>query len=562
MGYRTTRYKIKVESNKTNSYTDFFYHFFRNILLVFLPLSIISAIILSPPHSATHTSAIDNSNVDALTVAIPVSCTMNVTGGDTHITSIVSGTHKENIGTTTMKSSCNDANGYVIYAIGASGDNNDLNNATEGNTDLVSNFGSAHNIKTGVYNPAGSSSWSMKVTAVNGTYKPTLGTYYASENYVAVPNEWKEVAHWTSGTINAQVGSSIQTTYDVYADNNQLAGIYKGMVKYALLHPSSTSQPATLEEAFDTIIGKANKVEVDGSKYYKMQDMTPAVCNAATISGEASQIELVDIRDNNIYYVTKLMDGNCWMTQNLDLDLISDTTVANYVALTSENTDLNVINNGANYPEYGGTGYTCKNTTTPEATTTADCSGSNEVITWVPGTSSVISAAQWNNNNNNPRSLNGGGGYTDQNIGRHGLTGNYYNWSAAIASNDSSGISADNIAGENREASNSICPKGWRLPQIRDYFSYNTGENDFTNLNFYYNGGKTNTATGLMAAPLYFLQSGVLYSSQVTGSIGSYWSSTVSSAVRAYRLEFSSNNVKPGSSDSRNVGFSIRCLAR
>ena len=536
-------------SNKTNNYTNFFYHAFRNVLFISIPLVVVSAITLSLPHSATRTSAIDNSNVDALTVAIPVSCTMNVTGGDTHLTSMVSGTHKENIGTTTMKTLCNDPNGYVIYAIGASGDNSDLDNSTEGNTDLVSNLGSAHNIHTGVYDPAGSSSWGMKITAVNGTYKPTLGTYYASGNYVAVPDEWEKVAYWESGIINASVGSSIQTTYDVYADGTQPAGIYKGMVKYVLLHPSSLIQPTTLEEVFDDVIGKNNKVEVDGSKYYKMQDMTPSICNTATILGEASQMELVDIRDNSIYYVTKLMDGNCWMTQNLALNLISDPTAAGYVALTSENTDLNHINNpNANdYPEYN-TGYT----------------NNNGIIKWIPSTSTVNSAANWNNNNNNPRSLNSGGGYTDQTKGRHGLTGNYYNWSAAIASNNSQGISADNIAGENREATNSVCPKGWGLPQIRNYVTYNTGDNDFNNLNLYYNGGKTNTGAGLMAAPLYFVRSGYVNNTSIGnfGSSGYYWSSTVNSTANAYRLYFNSGDVGPADSVSRYNGFSVRCIAR
>ena len=493
--------------------------------------------------SVTRVGAIDNSNLDNLTVSIPVSCTMSVTGGDTHSTSVVSGTYKENIGTTTMKTLCNDPNGYVIYAIGASGDNSDLDNSTEGNTDLVSNLGSAHNIHTGVYDPAGSSSWGMKVTAVNGTYKPDLGTYYASGNYVAVPDEWEEVAHWTSGIINSSVGSSIQTTYDVYADGTQPAGIYKGMVKYVLLHPSSLIQPTTLEEVFDDVIGKNNKVEVDGSKYYKMQDMTPSICNAATILGEASQMELVDIRDNNIYYVTKLMDGNCWMTQNLALNL--DKTVA----LTSETTDLNHINNPSanDYPEYN-TGYV----------------NDNGIIKWTPSTSTVNSVTNWNNNNNKPISLTSSGDYTDQTKGRHGLTGNYYNWSAAIASNNSQGISADNIAGENREATNSVCPKGWRLPQIRNYVTYNTGDNDFNNLNLYYNGGKTNTATGLMAAPLYFMRSGRVYNTSINyfGSYGDYWSSTINSTANAYYLFFDSGLVNPASSLNRDYGCSVRCIAR
>lgn len=48
-----------------------------------------------------------------------------------------------------------------------------------------------------------------------------------------------------------------------------------------------------------------------------MQEMTADVC-AASQEGDSKQ--LLDERDNKKYWVTKMHDGNCWMTQNLDYD--------------------------------------------------------------------------------------------------------------------------------------------------------------------------------------------------------------------------------------------------
>ena len=47
-----------------------------------------------------------------------------------------------------------------------------------------------------------------------------------------------------------------------------------------------------------------------------MQHMTPEICASAFV-GETKQ--LIDWRDGKTYWVAKLADGNCWMTQNLEL---------------------------------------------------------------------------------------------------------------------------------------------------------------------------------------------------------------------------------------------------
>jgi hypothetical protein len=60
-----------------------------------------------------------------------------------------------------------------------------------------------------------------------------------------------------------------------------------------------------------------------------MQEMTTAICSASEI-GETKQLR--DVRDGKYYWVTKLKDNNCWMTQNLDLNL----TTAGLTAATSD----------------------------------------------------------------------------------------------------------------------------------------------------------------------------------------------------------------------------------
>ena len=49
-----------------------------------------------------------------------------------------------------------------------------------------------------------------------------------------------------------------------------------------------------------------------------MQEMTPQICADAQ---ENDTTMLEDARDGKMYWVAKLADGNCWMTQNLELDL-------------------------------------------------------------------------------------------------------------------------------------------------------------------------------------------------------------------------------------------------
>ena len=135
-----------------------------------------------------------------------------------------------------------------------------------------------------------------------------------------------------------------------------------------------------------------------------MQEMTTDICNNQVIWATGS---LIDWRDGETYNITKLDDGNCWMTQNLRL-----------VDKTITKTDSDVTSDF----------------TVPKSVTSVSSS------TW--GSDNTMQKAYYANNTTN---------------------GAYYTWCAATAGSCSSATTANAIAGS------SICPKGWRLPTEAEY---------------------------------------------------------------------------------------------
>ena len=75
----------------------------------------------------------------------------------------------------------------------------------------------------------------------------------------------------------------------------------------------------------------ANLREVMLSNLAYMQEMTADICAS---SAEYETIQLTDSRDRYVYWVAKLEDGNCWMTQNLALALSTN------IALNSADSDV------------------------------------------------------------------------------------------------------------------------------------------------------------------------------------------------------------------------------
>ena len=134
--------------------------------------------------------------------------------------------------------------------------------------------------------------------------------------------------------------------------------------------------------------------------------------------------------------------------------------------------------------------------------------------------------------------------------------GNYYNWYAATAGSGTSTTSSG-------DASDSICPKGWRLPK-----SSGTGssQNLFNTYNI------TDDADGgakVLMPPINYVRNGYysiashgsgvgIYAS---GRRGLFWTSTVNSSTHTYNIEVNENSVSLVES-RRGWGFGVRCIAR
>ena len=554
--------------NKTNSYTKFFYKTFRNILIISIPLVIISALILSLPHSSAST--------DQIEFSLSVSCTMSSVVNSAHTKEITNGTYHSDVGKTTITALCNDGNGYTVYATG-------YGNNEEGNNKLINSSYPQYSIDTGLATSGLTSQWAMKLSNIPddpSSTPPVIESAY-DDTYGLVPDNWTKVASRQSGTTDMNLGSSFTTTYSIYTSSSQFAGTYRGQVKYALLHPYKNDNVISLEDSF-ALFGK-DKILMEGTtnEYYAMQDMSSDICDTAALVNEASRTQLIDIRDNKLYWVAKLEDGKCWMTSNLDLE-IGNTNMP----LNSNTTDISTTASGSGIYAAGYTEQDGVWTWNPVSTAIT----SNYYID-----NTTVKPSAWPTNNTGhttPYSLEGGDTYyytsnttgddtrynslqacknashTEDECKRY-FAGNYYNWTAAIASNNSTNIGS--TVGE--IASNSICPKGWRLPNASQTDNVN---NEFGRM--LYGEGITaalsngNNSVGytiggfnkLRSNPYYFVRSGSINGGTLGGSgfYGIYWSSAVGSSTYAYTLDFNGTDISPARNNVRYNGRSVRCVAR
>ena len=510
------------------------------------------------------------------------SMTATIEPGKQHAATMINGQYLADIGLTTIQTFCNDPSGYVIYAIGYTGGDAGITGGY--NTVLRSStLGSTYDIITGTSTNGldndDTSNWAMKLSSVSGTYEPTIlsddnGTF---SDYHIVPSTYTKVASYPTATdldnpASTRLDSNLTTTYAAYISNTQPAGTYEGQVKYVLLHPSDHAAPA-------------------GN--YKMQDVEDWGGTIAI----GQEVTAYDDRDNKAYTVRRMCmsgttgDSGCnmnssmlWMTQNLDLDLNKNTE------LTSEDTNLRVVDskaysNGYIQDSLGVIHWTPKNSTiTSINTSTGQFNGwaNNYNVAYSADPDAGDPDNPWyatgevynsnlclvSNNNQTCNYLNANNTvaptYFSHNAfttnGNHGKIGNYYNWSAAIASNNSSGYDTSTHGDVANNPQNSICPKGWRLPTISNV----PAKSEFAGLNNVYNGGNTSNSDKLVQSPLYLVRSGYVVdggSLNVAGYYGYYWSSTVGGAHVAYYLAFRSYFVDPAYYGNRYYGWSVRCVS-
>lgn len=307
-------------------------------------------------------------------------------------------------------------------------------------------------------------------------------------------------------------------------------------------------------------------VWVESAGYLQNATTVASVCNnltTAPVDGSAnleSVSAFTDQRDGQTYAVARLADGNCWMIENLRLNAENSTdeslaegfgkstTYGNFAGLASTES--------SGFTEYG------------TANSLYSTDGSNNTIAIGSDNSPSYRIPRYNNLNTRSRVNTPTSNTFSNNNYSSGMFsyGNYYTWSAAMASTIYYGnIEMIDENGKTSETANtSICPKGWELPYGR-----NSGKGNESG-GFYYlinrinvNNQAESVISGILRSyPNNFIFSGYYNnnSAYYRGSYGYYWSSTVDSSDSSFRLYYSKNDADPGMDKSNKyIGFSIRC---
>ena len=324
--------------------------------------------------------------------------------------------------------------------------------------------------------------------------------------------------------------------------------------------------------------------------------------------GVGGETTAVDTRDGKVYNVAKLCvnysgdtctETQIWMTQNLDLVL------GRYGVRTLNSVTSDINTNLGTSMGYSTSGSTI--TWTPNSTLDTPA-----YITNFASGNPANSLSGWTNSNTVPYQGEGSdyymftsgntnadiiyssladcvaAGHTAE-LCSHYHVGNYYNWSAAVASNNT------NTTQFNTDlyvAPNSICPKGWRLPNGLTQSGPTTNISEFNKMalangitngttiahssssdRWVNTGWGTNGFNNFRSAftnshgdyvPMYFVRSGDLNGSKLYDYSGGgrLWSSTARSASWGYYLDFGSGGFDPAGHVDRLYGFGVRCVAR
>lgn len=315
-----------------------------------------------------------------------------------------------------------------------------------------------------------------------------------------------------------------------------------------------------------------------------MQEMTTTICDTAK-PGTADR--LIDSRDGKVYWVEKMKDGKCWMTQNLAYDITAENIANN--AINSNNTDLR-YSSTAKYQEIDGVYYWNSASAYPPTPTHMLTSG--QAITKAANSRSTTYS--WNFGefvNITPLSTTKCGAITNlaycsasfkkvdasykptlsyastkqtysstsKTYDAHFLVGNYYQFNTITAGSAEGRTSA--------HVTSSLCPKGWQLPMnnnatARSWASLLEAEG--------FNGVLVTTTINnkqynVSGNPIYAIRLGAVLPGSASindaQNRGYIWTSYAATAGQAAFLRLYEDKFYPAYNNYRYYGLPARCVA-
>ncbi|MBR3144087.1 InlB B-repeat-containing protein [Candidatus Saccharibacteria bacterium] len=362
--------------------------------MVALALTVLSSQLLVSSRTFADTTVASQASV-----TVSSACQLDSVVNTAHEANVTANTYRSGIGETTITATCNDANGYAVYAVG-------YTNTEFGRNDMLGST-TGRTIATGTATSGNTSNWAMMLTAVSGNVAPTITTGYNA--YHAVPDEFTKVASYSSSTMTEPTGSQFKTTYATFVSSVQVPDTYIGKVKYTLVHPADTtnspcvgnytinynsnggsgnmdSQTACVDRAISllpdgftppTPVSDYQFVNwntaADGSGYTYVaeqsvtniaslggsvtlyaqwapkyiQDLTSTTCQA--IASE-NPLRVYDKRDGNDYTV-RYLQGACWMTQNLRITGVVNALNSNFSTYSNVNVCEGDLTDGNSYDQ-------------------------------------------------------------------------------------------------------------------------------------------------------------------------------------------------------------------
>ena len=439
----------------------------------------------------TFTSALSYQSNVGIGFTFNPTLSVNISPSDLVISNLVPGsTLDSNVINVSVAS--NASYGYTLSAI-MNGNNNDL----------------AHTNGTDVFSSIATNSSLPSLTTNN-----TWGYNYKLSN----DTNWNNYSGLSTETSKTLVDSNGQTAMPIdfkiaaKAGNTQPSGTYTNTINFIAV---SKVAPMSLLDSF--IASGAEQL----NGYYKMQDMTTEICSA--VEEIPSSLQVIDIRDGEIYRIAKLLDNRCWLLDNLRLD----PTISSLDA-TNTNATAYVINNYKN----GGNPDSLPGYSSIAARTAS--TGLNTA------TEPVANITYINDISNDTLDIAGGW-----------KIGGYYNFCAATMGTYCYGYGSGWDGGNTQY---DICPANWRMPTA----SSSQRESEYSNLYNIYNSYYE--YRNALRLPL----SGSFLGNSPDGqnNYGKFLSSSIANVFSVFDLEASTNNIDFNISKRIGGGQSVRCIAK
>lgn len=476
-----------------------------------ISLMLFTPCVITNTAGATDESAATQSDEEStLSVSLPSEFSLDVVPTDGSTTTVSTGELK------ITKTNCG---AYDVYL--ESGNNGNLVAANPDNTNVISGISATATLSSFAAN-----TWGYAF----GAEAPTEETSYQQVSASS------DTAALSVDTCTNTADDTYQLSFATKVDDSLPADTYTGEVTVTVV----------AAPRFPTL-----------SDITYMQEMTPCICAA---SQENETKRLIDSRDGKYYWVAKLADGNCWMTQNLELSFDEVTT------LTPDDSDVSAdwtpgisMYTAANEGSNDNTAIQAWNLGNYVWTTPKDyesCGRMND-LSECPSHFTEISVGMIAMEQENTTGMVIDGIAYDA----HYTVGYYYSWDAATAG------SGANIATSPATAPDSICPKGWLLPSTTKTSTFPA----FSRLLRPY-GLETIRSMGeygVTRAPLYFIRNGdvIPYADGLANANdrANYWSNDIvgNDLSRADRFSFFGNtDVQTWwFTEARHNGYAVRCVA-